>query len=76
MTNYRRTHVPGAASFFTVNLAERRSRLLVECIDTLRDALRYVQGRHPFRIETMVALLDHLHAVWTLPPGHSDHPIR
>ncbi len=76
MTNYRRTHVPGATWFFTVNLAERRSRLLVDRIDSLRQALRYVQQRHPFRIDAMVVLPDHLHAVWTLPPGDSDYPLR
>ena len=76
MTNYRRTHVPGATWFLTVNLAERRSGLLLERIDTLRDALRYVQERHPFRIEAMAVLPDHLHAVWTLPPDDSDYPMR
>lgn len=76
MTNYRRTTVPGATWFFTVNLAERRSRLLVDQIDTLRQSLRYVQGRHPFRINAMVGLPDHLQAIWTLPPGDSDYPLR
>ena len=76
MTNYRRTCIPGATWFFTVNLAERRSRLLVERIDTLREALRYVQARHPFRIDAMVVLPDHLHAIWTLPPDDSDYPLR
>ena len=76
MTNYRRMHVPGATWFFTVNLADRRSRLLVERIDTLREALRYVHARHPFRIEAMAILPDHLHAVWTLPPGDADYPTR
>ena len=71
------THLrPGATWFFTVNLAERRSRLLVDRIDTLRQSLRYVQGRHPFRIDAMVVLPDHLHAIWTLPPGDSDYPLR
>jgi putative transposase len=76
MTNYRRTYIPGATWFFTVNLAERRSQLLVDRIDTLRQALSYVQKRHPFRIDAMVVLPDHLYAVWTLPPGDSDYPLR
>jgi len=76
MTNYRRLHTPGATWFFTVNLADRRSRLLVERIDTLREALRYVHTRHPFRIEAMAVLPDHLHAVWTLPPGDAAYPMR
>ena len=76
MTNYRRTHAPGATWSFTVNLADRRSRLLVERIDTLREAIRHVQNRHPFHIEAMVVMPDHLHAVWTLPTGDSDYPTR
>ena len=44
MTDYRRVWSPGATWFFTVNLADRRSSLLVERIDILREALRYVQA--------------------------------
>ena len=69
MTNYRRAYVEGATYFFTVNLAERRSRLLVDRIDDLRAAVRYACRRHPFVIDAMTVLPDHLHAVWTLPPG-------
>ncbi|MGH8654418.1 MAG: REP-associated tyrosine transposase [Gammaproteobacteria bacterium] len=73
MTEYRRAHVPGATWFFTVNLAERKgNRLLVSHIDALRWAFRYVRERHPFRLEAVVVLPDHLHCIWTLPPGDSD----
>ena len=41
MTNYRRNFVPGGCQFFTVNLAERKSRLLTGHIDALRTAFRY-----------------------------------
>jgi putative transposase len=76
MTNYRRAYLEGATWFFTVNLAERRSRLLVDRIDDLRAAVRYACRRHPFVIDAMTVLPDHLHAVWTLPPGDSDHSTR
>jgi len=33
MPNYRRNRVPGATYFFTVNLADRSSRLLTERIE-------------------------------------------
>ena len=36
MSNYRRAPVPGAAYFFTVALADRQSRVLVEHGDALR----------------------------------------
>ena len=63
--------------FFTVNLAERRgNRLLVERIDVLRTAFRSVRARHPFRIEAIVILPDHLHCVWTLGPGDTDFSTR
>ena len=76
MTDYRRTLVPGATYFFTVNLADRRATLLVDHIDLLRDAIRYVRRRHPFDIDAMVVLPDHLHAILTLPSGDADFPLR
>jgi putative transposase len=36
MSRYRRSLVSGGTYFFTVNLADRSSRLLVEHIDRLR----------------------------------------
>jgi putative transposase len=77
MTEYRRTWHPGATWFFTVNLAERRgNRLLVVRIDVLRTAFCNVRARHPFRIEAIVILPDHLHCVWTLGPGETDFYTR
>ena len=76
MTNYRRNFVPGGSFFFTVNLADRRLRVLTERVDLLRSAFRYAQARHPFTIEAIVVLPDHLHAIWTLPPGDVDFPMR
>lgn len=37
MSRYRRAQVPGATYFFTVNLRNRRSDLLVRDIDLLRE---------------------------------------
>src|ERR1700687_1279880 len=76
MTNYRRNFVPGGSFFFTVNLAERRSRLLTEHVGLLRAAFRDTRARHPFAIEAIVILPDHLHAVWTLPEGDADFALR
>lgn len=45
MTQYRRDHLPGGTFFFTVALAERSSRLLIEHIERLRDAVRYARAR-------------------------------
>ncbi len=69
---YRRANVPWATYFFTVNLAERHTGLLVEHIDSLRGAMRRVKRAHPFRIDAMVVLPDHLHALWTMPRDDAD----
>jgi putative transposase len=76
MTGYRRNFIPGGSFFFTVNLVERRLRLLTEHIDKLRNTFRETRRRHPFTIDAMVVLPDHLHAVWTLPEGDADFATR
>lgn len=73
---YRRTDVAGATYFFTLNLAERHRTLLTEHIATLGTAMRDVKQRHPFHIDALVILPDHLHCVWTLPEGDADYPLR
>ena len=76
MTNYRRNFTAGGSFFFTVNLAERRLRLLTEHIDELRSAFRETRRHHPFTIDAMVVLPDHLHAVWTMPEDDADFATR
>jgi putative transposase len=66
MTDYR-NFIAGGRFFFTVNPAERRLSLLTEHIDELRTAFRGTRRDHPFTIEAMVVLPDHLHAIWTMP---------
>jgi putative transposase len=69
--------VPGATYFFTVALAERRGNdRLVRDIGALRDAFRQTRDAHPFRIDAIVVLPDHLHCLWTLPAGDDDFPLR
>jgi putative transposase len=63
MTNYRRNFLAGGSFFFTVNLAERRLRLLTVHIDELRNAFRETRQHHPFTTDAVVVLPDHLHAV-------------
>ena len=73
---YRRAQTAGATYFFTVNLANRRSDLLVQHIDELREVTRIVKRTHPFVIEAMVVLPEHLHTIWKLPEGDADYPMR
>ena len=51
---YRRANAAGGTYFFTVNLADRSRRLLVERVDDLRVAVRTVRDRHPFEIVAWV----------------------
>ncbi|MDD2832844.1 MAG: transposase [Methylotenera sp.] len=73
---YRRNLVAGGTYFFTVTLIDRRSDLLIQHIEVLRESLKKVQQHHPFEIVAWVVLPDHLHAVWTLPSDDSDYSGR
>jgi putative transposase len=74
---YRRAFVPGGSWFFTV-VTERRKPILAspESVEVLREAFRNVLEKRPFRVEAMVVLPDHLHAIWTLPEGDADFATR
>ncbi|MDT4291990.1 hypothetical protein RO575_20700 [Methylomonas sp. MO1] len=50
MPNYRRNRIPGGTYFFTVNLLERKSTLLIEHIAELREAVRVVREKQPFHL--------------------------
>ncbi|HED32800.1 MAG TPA: transposase [Gammaproteobacteria bacterium] len=69
---YRRSDITGATYFFTVNLENRKNTLLVDEFHLLRDVINKVKKRYPFRLDAMVVLPEHLHALLTLPPGDND----
>ena len=73
---YRRSDVGGGTYFFTVNVAERNRRILTDYAETLRRVVKHVKERHPFHIDAIVILPDHLHAIWTLPEGDVNYPTR
>ena len=73
---YRRANTEGGTYFFTVTLADRHSDLLVRHIGDLRAVTQTVKTTHPFSIVSMVVLPEHLHAIWRLPPGDADYPLR
>ncbi|MFZ3019124.1 MAG: transposase [Gallionella sp.] len=76
MTNYRRSRIAGASYFFTVNLADRTQSLLTDHIALLRSAFEYTRARHPFVVDAIVILPEHLHAIWTLPEEDRDFAMR
>jgi REP element-mobilizing transposase RayT len=65
LPDYRRNRVPSGTFFFTVNLIDRHSNLLVANIDALRDSVRRVRARAPFHIDAWVILPDHMRCLWT-----------
>ena len=73
---YRRADAAGGTTFFTVNLAERRSDPLVRHINDLRAAIKTVKDAHPFGTLAMVVLPEHMYATWRLPPDDADYPLR
>jgi putative transposase len=76
MTRYRRAKNDGGLFFFTVTLADRSSQLLVQHIQLLRDAYAFVLRKYPFATIAICVLPDHLHAVWSLPEGDTNFPLR
>jgi putative transposase len=76
MVFYRRNYVPGGSYFFTVTLRERGTSLLVDYIELLRAAYAEVARKRPFHTDALVVMPDHIHAIWTLPPGDSDYSGR
>ena len=77
MPDYRRARLAGGTWFFTVNLLQRKDNdLLVRRVDLLREVVRQVRGKRPFTIDAWVVLPEHLHCIWTLPPGDADFSTR
>lgn len=76
MSNYRRHYVQGGTWFFTVNLQNRRSDLLIRHIATLRTATQCVKRAKPFLINAWVILPEHMHCIWTLPENDTDYSGR
>ncbi len=75
--HYRRAKPPGASYFFTL-VTDNRQHLFkqADTVQLLRQSLHIVKQRHPFTIEAMVVLPDHLHCIWTLPAGDANFSTR
>lgn len=76
MRTYIRDRTDGACYFFTLNLLNRKSDLLVRHIEELRFAYRKTQHHMPFILNAMVVLPDHFHILLTLPEGDHDYVKR
>lgn len=77
MPEYRRPIAPGATFFFTVVTNMRRPILTtVAALEFLRAAFREEIAHHPFEINAIVVLPDHLHCLWNLPPDDTRYSMR
>ena len=76
MVRYRRNFLTGGTFFFTATLADRASSVLTDNVPFLRLAVIATRRDHPFTIDAVVILPDHLHIVMTLPEGDADFPNR
>jgi putative transposase len=77
MPNFRRNWLSGGTFFFTVVTAGRVPLFRdQEARRLLGDCLREERRIRPFDLQAVVLLPDHLHAIWTLPSGDFDYPIR
>jgi putative transposase len=73
MVMYRRNYIPGGTFFFTVTLADRRSAVLVDRVDSLRAAYRSVVAERNIETVAICVMPDHLHAIWTMPADDADY---
>jgi putative transposase len=77
MPEYRRAHIPGSSVFLTLIAYDRAKLFSVpENIDRLRQACGVVVAEKPFTIDAAVILPEHIHFLWTLPPGDRDYSYR
>ncbi|MFG6104478.1 transposase [Leptolyngbyaceae cyanobacterium CCMR0082] len=74
---YRRSRREGGTYFFTVVTYNRQQLFdTPEMVELLRESFRTVKQRHPFTIDAIVVLPDHLHCLWTLPKGDANFSTR
>ncbi len=77
MPTYIRAYIPGGTFFFTP-VTYRRHPLFRQpaARRALREAIQHVRADRPFTIHAFALMPDHLHMVWTLPPGDADFSTR
>jgi putative transposase len=77
MSNYHRSYAHGGCYFFTLVTWHRYPYFADEPnINHLRAAFKHVKQQHPFHIEAIVVLPDHLHTIWRLPEDSTNYSLR
>ena len=73
MSNYRRVYVHGGCYFFTLVTWKRIPFFSIpNSVEILREAFRKIKNTHPFSIDGIVILPEHLHCILQLPEGDTD----
>ncbi|MBX3437567.1 MAG: transposase [Planctomycetaceae bacterium] len=73
MPHYRRARLHGGTFFFTVVTYLRRPIFGdAAARKMLGNSFRECLARQPFQLDAIVLLPDHLHSIWSLPPGDAD----
>ncbi len=77
MPMYSRAFRPGGTFFLTI-VTEQRAPILgsEDALVMLRAAFERCRVHHPFEVDAMVVLRDHLHMLMKLPDGETDFSVR
>jgi putative transposase len=77
MPDYRRLYLKGGTYFFTLVTYSRQPVFRQDkTIALLKDCFTRTARSHPFIIEALVVLPDHLHTIWKLPEEDCDFSTR
>lgn len=76
MIQNTRPNPAGATYFFTVSVSAQHGSLLVDEFDVLMAAIAATERSMPFYTDAWVVMPDHMHTVWTMPPGDEAHAQR
>lgn len=77
MSQYIRHYQPGGHYFFTLVTHERRPIFSnPKNVAHLKCALLQIKKKHPFSLNALIILPDHLHCLWKLPQDDQDFSTR
>ena len=77
MSQYKRHYQQGGHYFFTLVTHDRKPLLTQpENVAHIKNAIQKVKQEHPFNLEAIVLLPDHLHCIWKLPKNDHDFSTR
>jgi putative transposase len=77
MPDYHRVYVNGGTYFFTIVTYMRYPIFKEEtAISLLKNCFQRTMKIHPFKVDAIVIMPDHLHTIWTLPTGEFDFSVR